>query len=137
MSQFKKQELLRKNNIPKNKEIKENVEIVFNFKDFDDSQGQKFIEWENSKLLSCMMHKIKEVSKRNIHTMHEVKCKTYKYFPKKTKFKHPLHITEDAKWASMHIKGKPCIIGHFIKNVFYVVFLDQDHEFWISDKKGT
>jgi hypothetical protein len=34
---------------------------------------------------------------------------------------------------SMHIKGLPCVAGHMVQNVFYVVFLDKHHKFFPSD----
>ncbi len=36
-----------------------------------------------------------------------------------------------------HGQGKECIIGHFEDNIFHIVFLDKNHEFWISKKKNT
>lgn len=32
-------------------------------------------------------------------------------------------------------KGR--VAGYVIGNVFYVVFLDQNHRFWVTEKKGT
>lgn len=59
-------------------------------------------------------------------------------FPTETAFEHPKHIPQDIDWSSMHIGNKPCIIGYFEdRNIFYVVFLDKDHEFWITKKKNT
>ncbi len=58
-------------------------------------------------------------------------------FPDKSDFYHPKHIPEDIAWCSMHIQGKECVIGYFEDNVFYVVFLDKDHRFWITEKKNT
>jgi len=33
----------------------------------------------------------------------------------------------------MHIDGLPCIAGHMVKNVFYLVFLDKEHKFFPTD----
>ena len=58
-------------------------------------------------------------------------------FPPNTAFEHPKHVLPDVVWCSMHIQGKECIIGHFEDNIFHIVFLDKNHEFWISKKKNT
>ena len=55
----------------------------------------------------------------------------------KTKFKFPKNITKDANWGRIHINGKTVIVGHIVRNKFYVVFLDKNHEFWIAEKKHT
>ena len=67
------------------------------------------------------------------------KFKSYGGFPSPEvcDYTHPKHIPEDAEWASMHIMGKPCLIGHIVGNVFYLVFLDKEHRFWITEKKHT
>lgn len=59
-------------------------------------------------------------------------------FPQNSDFTEPKHITPPVtSWCSMHIQGKECIIGYFDDNVFYIVFLDKDHRFWITGKKNT
>ncbi len=37
----------------------------------------------------------------------------------------------------MHIQNKECVIGHTLRNVFYVVFLDKEHGFYPSELKNT
>jgi hypothetical protein len=56
--------------------------------------------------------------------------KRYKSFPPDSEFRHPRHVPADADWYVMHIEGLPCIAGHMVKNVFYLVFLDKNHKFW-------
>jgi len=112
-------------------------EMVFSFKDFDQSQGQTFVEWEKLSLLSVMMDKIKEYSRKTIMEAGKASFTTYGQFPPNSLFKYPKYITEDAIWASLHIKGKECIAGHIIGNIFYIVFLDTEHEFWPTGKKHT
>ncbi len=52
----------------------------------------------------------------------------------KTDFFHPNHIPEDANWARIHITGLIIIVGHIIKNTFYMVFIDSEHKFWKSER---
>jgi hypothetical protein len=111
--------------------------LVFSFKDFDHTQGQTFQEWEESKLLSPLLEKLKEFSCKSITEAQKAHFTIYNIFPRKSNFKHPKHITEDAIWASLHIQGKECIAGHIINNVFYIVFFDREHRFWITEKRHT
>ena len=63
----------------------------------------------------------------------------YNDFPpaNKTDFVHPKHVPPDAQWASMHINGPVCLAGHIVGTIFYIVFLDPKHRFWITKLKGT
>ena len=122
----------RKENIPEGL-------LSFNFKFLDTTQGQTFEEWEKLQLLSQAFAVFKNYSAQTISEAFNDKFKTYKDFPPKDKtdFTHPKHVPEDARWASMHIQGKPCVIGHVHYNVFYVVFLDKEHAFYKTELKHT
>jgi hypothetical protein len=115
----------------------ERKELVFSFKDFDHTQGQTFSQWEKSALLNVMLEKLKEYSRKTVMEAQKASFTIYGSFPLNSRFRHPAHITNDAIWASMHIQGKECVAGHLVGNVFYVVFLDKDHLFWVSPKKHT
>lgn len=128
-----------KKNVLKNTSTRpsKNELMVFSFKDFDTSQGQTFNQWGDAKLLRILLDKIKEYSKKTIIEATRSGFNIYGDFPPKTEFSHPRHITDDAVWASMHIQGKERVAGHVVGNVFYVVFLDQEHKFWKTEKKHT
>jgi hypothetical protein len=112
--------------------------IVLSFKDFDRNQGQDFQEWEEEKLLALAISKLREVCQLTVGEAFAQDIITqYKSFPPNSNFTHPKHILPDVKWCSMHIQGKECVIGYFEDNVFQVVFLDKNHEFWITNKKNT
>ena len=114
--------------------------IVFSFRDFDRNQGQNFKDWEQDKLLLLLINKLHEISqltKNQAITKGIIKQYTKTDFPPISKFKHPKHIMNDVTWCSIHIQGKECVIGYFEENVFYLVFLDKNHEFWITKKKNT
>jgi hypothetical protein len=110
--------------------------MTFSFMDFDDTQGQSFVQWEKAALLGKMMEKIKEYNKKTIIETQEAQFKIYGGFPITSKFKLPSFITEDAEWAALRIQGKERIAGHIVDNVFYVVFLDMEHQFYPSEKKS-
>lgn len=114
--------------------------IALSFKDFDRNQGQSFKEWEDDNLLSLAMTKLQEICQL---TLNEAKSKqiiklyTKVGFPPESNFYHPKHVLPDVIWCSLHIQGKECVIGYFEDFIFHVIFLDKDHEFWITKKKNT
>ncbi|OQX26181.1 MAG: hypothetical protein BWK80_11750 [Desulfobacteraceae bacterium IS3] len=118
-------------------EIKNNRYLKLNFKYFCNNQGQSFQDWEQEGLLSVTMYKFIHYSSLTMDKVFGDKFKIYDSFPINSDFTHPNNVPEDAEWASMHIKGKECVIGHILNDVFYVVFLDKNHVFYITDKKNT
>lgn len=114
--------------------------IVLSFKDFDRNQGQSFQEWEEEKLLALAISKLREVCQLTVGqatAQQIIKPYTKIGFPPESCFQHPKHVLPDVIWCSMHIQGKECVIGYFEDNIFYIVFLDKDHNFWIAEKKHT
>jgi hypothetical protein len=56
---------------------------------------------------------------------------TYKLLGRR---KEPKHVTPD-NWAVIHIKpnSKEVVAGFLENDVFYIVFLDKEHDFWDTD----
>ncbi len=134
----------RSRNTREEKKVKEDLpKLVFSFKDFDINQippGQSYDNWQKDKLLAYMLQKFGYICALNIVEAQQQKVlKIYGVFPTKTDFKYPKHITDDVNWAViMDIKGQMGrVAGHIIDNVFYVVFLDQKHKFYITEKRNT
>lgn len=114
--------------------------IVFSLSKLDGNQGQTFDDWEKNGLLSQAMNRIRNLCDLTVSEakrMEVVTCYNKVPFPTKSNFKHPRHIPNDITWCSFHIKGKECLIGYFEENIFNIVFLDKNHEFWITTKKNT
>lgn len=113
--------------------------LLISLKHFDSSQGQDFGDWQTAGLLAEAMQTLHGYSAKGLREQFNKKFKSYGGFPSADvcDFIYPKHIPEDAEWASMHTMGKPCLIGHIVGNVFYLVFLDKDHRFWITEKKHT
>jgi hypothetical protein len=112
--------------------------IVFSLRFLDPAQGQTFSDWEGDSILSIALERIRSVSNLSVEEIIGKKIiKVYPAFPDNSDFCHPKHVPESAKWATFHIQGKECIIGFLESNVFNIVFLDKDHRFWITEKKGT
>lgn len=125
---------------PSIKKEEDNNHLVISLKYLDKNQGQTFEDWEKNKILAHSLETLAGYCKDTLQNQCRTDSfKTYKSFPpkEKTDFYFPSHIPEDAEWASMHIKGKQCLAGHIFRNVFYIVFLDKDHRFFITEKKNT
>lgn len=110
--------------------------IVFSFIHLSTDQGATFQQWNDEGKLIIALNRLKEYSGKKVSQMDSTYT-IYGDFPPKTDFYHPKYIPEDAQWARIHVDGKHVIAGHIVKNVFYVVFLDSNHSFWITDKKHT
>lgn len=110
--------------------------IVFSFIHLSQDQGANFEQWNEEGKLIPALERLKEYSGKKISQTDSV-FTIYGDFPPKTKFKHPQNVPQDAQWARIHVDGKHIIAGHIVKNIFYVVFLDSDHSFWVTQKKHT
>ena len=114
--------------------------LVFGFAMVDANQGQNYTTWETYQLLAKTLSRI-----QGLCTMTAAQAKQQQIIkeygpdlPSGSAFKHPQHIPPDIVWASIRIQGKERIIGYLEENfIFQVVFLDMEHEFYPSKKKGT
>ena len=111
--------------------------FVISFEYLDRNQGQDFEDWAREGILVNLLNTLRDYCKEPVYKQTGDKFKIYGSFPPRSKFKHPVYVPKDVKWASLHIAGKNCIAGHVYENIFYVVFLDKNHEFWLCDKKHT
>lgn len=107
--------------------------LCFCFKHLDRNQGQKFEDWQRQEVLAKALNRFRDHSGVPVDQCFNDKFKRYKQFPSHSEFEHPTQVPQDADWASMHVDGKTCVIGHMLRNVFYVVFLDMDHKFYPTD----
>lgn len=111
--------------------------LLISLKHFDRTQGQSFYEWQSLGLLAEALMRVLDHSGEPVVRRFGDKFKQYGPRPAHSKFTHPRHVPPDAVWASMHVKGEECMIGHMIGSVFYLVFLDKEHDFWPSQKRNT
>ena len=134
----------------------------FNFSYFDSTQkaGQDFKEWSPGQLHK-LLEKLKHYSKLPLEYWENQRVgagglkilEIYGEFPnkKRTTFSRPTHIPHQAQWGRFRLENKVRLIGftvpselhktphiktneYFDKNTFYIVFLDKDHKFYISEK---
>lgn len=114
--------------------------LLLSLRHLDKTQGDVWESWEEKKILSRALHSLAGYCASSLRSQANTKKFTiYGQFPPKNKtaFNHPNHVPEDAEWARIHIIGKQCLIGHVVSNTFYLVFLDGEHKFWISELKNT
>ena len=129
-----------KSEIAASSEDEEEGSFLLSLKHLDREQGQTFNEWEESSILAKSLETLRGYSSRSlIEGVDNDKFTIYGDFPpnEKTEFYHPRHIPPDARWARIHVNGLICLVGHVERNVFHLVFLDKDHNFWKSEKKHT
>ena len=111
--------------------------ISFSFDKLDKAQGQTLKEWERIGLLADLCIRTQQISAYSVEEclrQQFIKQYTKVGFPPKSKFKEPLHVTP-ANWAVIHVKpkSKAVVVGFLEDDVFHIVFLDKDHEFWETD----
>lgn len=132
----------------------------FNFSFFDDSQpyGSAFNQIEPEALCEILT-KIKSFTRNDLNYWRNERCGShglkvfadYKSFPAKSEFKFPKAIPHDVSWGRFRLENLSRLIGFTIPgtlkaqdsktdetydyNTFYLVFIDLEHKFYLSEKK--
>ncbi len=118
-------------------DLQDSSDFVLSFKHLDKQQGSDIYKWEKDNMLALALDTMGNYCCRPLKEQFSDKFTVYGGFPKKSNFTHPAHVPMDANWARIHINGLHVIAGHIVKNTFYVVFFDNDHTFYITEKKNT
>jgi len=121
--------------------VKKQRNITFSFSKHIKGEGQTIEEWAKLGLLEILIIRIKYLGQHTSLTVRQEKLiKEYHKvsFPPESEFKEPKHII-GVTWAVMHItnNSKEVVAGFIEDDVFYIIFLDKDHEFWPSNLKNT
>lgn len=120
--------------------------LSFNFKYLDTEQGDKFSDLTNAQF-SKIIEKLKWYSNENRQHWENEKIgkstvlAVYGDFPHPSDFHHPKHVPAGVRWARFRMEGDQRLVGFMINkddsdktpfntNVFYVVFLDNNHRFY-------
>lgn len=124
-----------------------------------DGYGQSFDDWTEGEIKS-LFKKIKDYSRESLDywKMQQIgskKCRVlsiYGEFPKISSFKVPPNVPYQACWGRFRLDFAGRLVGFVVpdslhdschavtgmrydKNTFYVVFLDKNHEFYITGDK--
>ena len=118
--------------------------IKFNFKFFlcGKDYGQSFNEWQEKGILNDLNNKFHDFSSFSIDELKKSKRLTvYPNYPATSLFKKPTCFNGfNVQWARLRITGRRRLIGVFfsddesVSNVFFVVFLDENHQFYPTEK---
>ncbi len=122
----------------------------FNFNYFDSNNGDKFEDLSKEQIVK-IINKIRDFSKESCDHWKSARIGNkdgrvlvvYGDFPKNSKLKNPKHVPIGVKWARFRMEGDQRLAGFFIEpkdirdnvtNVFYIVYLDLNHRFYVSDR---
>ena len=112
--------------------------LVISFQNLDPNQGQSFDEWQEIGLAAQLLKRLQQVcslTPQDALAQQIIKNYSKVDFPPNSKFVYPKHIPEGVTWCVMHLQGKEVVAGYIRDNIFHIVFLDKDHEFWPTKKK--
>ena len=137
------------------------IRCKFNFSYLDSSQdaGQGFRELTHKQLID-LFGKLKDYTTKPLDYWRNERAGNsglkvlaiYQDFPPKSESVHPKHVPHQAQWSRFRLGRKLRLVGFtiptklhktlhkktaefFDKNTFYVVFLDRDHKFYLTEKK--
>lgn len=117
--------------------------ITFSFVNFlgkdTKEAGQTWDEWheKNPKMIVDLLKKFKHLGTLNTNQAKEEKSlSVYGPFPPDSKFKCPEHLKHVSTWGVIRrFSGLSRVPGFYDgQGVFNIVFLDQNHEFWPSER---
>lgn len=115
----------------------ENFKVSFQFIDTSQKYGSTYKDWQKEGLLAKMLECLSGYCCSTLLTQVDGnKFTIYGNFPpkEKTLFTFPEFVPEDANWARIHINGTAIIVGHIVRDTFYIVFLDKTHKFWLTKR---
>lgn len=108
--------------------------VTFSWEKLDITQGQTVKEWEASTFLSVLCERMRQIggyTTEQVLANQMIKQYTKVGFPPDSDFKEPQHVSP-AYWGVIHItpKSKEVVAGYLEEDVFYIIFLNQEHKFW-------
>lgn len=122
------------------------LSFSFKYYIYGTNYGQSFEQWQDEEILADLDNKLKDFSaKRIVELLEDGILELYDSFPKGSKFNIPPALRgmdTEVQWARLSITGARRIGGFIVKNpdnqynnIFYIVYLDKDHEFAPCKKK--
>ncbi len=112
-----------------------NFKVSLQYFDPHPMYASGFKDWQKDGLLSKALETLYGCSHKPLREQVDGdKFSIYTSFPPsdRTKFEYPKHVPEDAQWARIHVNGPAVLIGHIVRDTFYLVFLDKTHKFWLT-----
>jgi hypothetical protein len=118
--------------------------VVLSFEYLDIQQGQTFKQWNDKKDLLELQELGQRLNKltvgqalaEQIIIQYDIENKrkwNTHNMPKVSKWKYPTTAPRiDIPWSKIELGRKLRVIGYLETNIFYVVFLDNNHQFFPS-----
>lgn len=100
----------------------------------------KFVHFSDKSLVDWSFEK---AGKHNLFV-------NYRKFPRPSEFQHPACVPHDVEWCRFRIGSKLRLVGFVVpnsfhgltkegfcydKNTFYVVFIDKEHKFYMTERR--
>ena len=109
------------------------------FKDTDIDPAQSINTWKAEDRILDMLLALKDISSNNATIVQTSRLTLYGEYPSKDKNEFPLpaDLPSEIKWGTIqNIGGQKARIAGFLKDsIFYLVYLDKNHRFWIQNQK--
>ncbi len=123
----------------------------FGYFDYGKKSGQNFKQWKHSPLIK-LLERLQEYGKEPLcYWEKEGNLTIYGDFPKHSEFKRPQQVPHEALWGRFRLGSTMRLCGFVIpnkfdtikhsktgkifdSNTFYVVFLDNEHQFYPSKR---
>jgi hypothetical protein len=118
--------------------------ILFSFEFFDTEQippRQTFLEWEREGLLEPFLERLRHLWSMNRVTAQQGKrspLELYGDFPTNSEFRLPkFTIPKNSQWGTIRYIGHQLhrVAGFMVDNIFYIVFFDKRHRFYILKER--
>ena len=111
------------------------------FKDTDIDPAQSINTWKAEDRILDMLLALKDISSNNATIVQTSRLTLYGEYPSKDKNEFPLpaDLPSEIKWGTIqYIGGQKARIAGFLKDsIFYLVYLDKNHRFWITKPKNS
>ena len=111
------------------------------FKDTDIDPAQSINTWKSEDRILDMLLSLKDISSNNATIVQTSRLTLYGEYPSKDKNEFPLpaDLPSEIKWGTIqNIGGQKARIAGFLKDsIFYLVYLDKNHRFWITKPKNS
>ena len=111
------------------------------FKDTDIDPAQSINTWKAEDRILDMLLALKDISSNNATIVQTSRLTLYGEYPSKDKNEFPLpaDLPSEIKWGTIqNIGGQKARIAGFLKDsIFYLVYLDKNHRFWITKPKNS
>lgn len=128
----------------------EALKVLISFERLDITQGQTLKQWnddgdlllkliEMSALLNKLTYSQAITQKYIIEYNVDDKTKfSATNMPLTSVWKYPKNLlNKKVKWCKIRLGSTRRVIGHMDNNIFYVIFLDKDHDFYPTEPNNT